>query len=156
MKKIIHTAILLLLILISAANLDAQKYFKIISATSVSYSGGMAQSGTGISYTVMAVLLTDDKVSFTDMWVDKSYGLPKTSSLSYSDGRKLVKGDTVVVTFAIHHYPPQSPLSKVPETAYKKPPIAMKGEGLIGFTVDNKTRYRSIDKFKNQGAEKHL
>ena len=151
MKRI--TVILFLVSLI--CHVDAQKYFRIIDATSMSWSGGMAQSGTGITYSVNIVLLTNQKITFNDFWVGKEYGNPEMVSVSYADGRSLRKGDTVIANFTVHHYPPQSQMLNMPMPAYKSPPIPIKGDALLGFTVHKATRYRSVTKFKELPSKKY-
>jgi hypothetical protein len=129
-------------------NAGAQKYFKVLDATSMSWSGGLPQNGSGTTYTIKAVLLTTQKVTFSDIWIGKEYGTPETISFSYSDGRTLTKGDTILIKYTVHQYPPQSPLAQMPKPAYKSPPIPIQGEALLGFTVGKATRYRSVAKFK--------
>ena len=139
---------ILLLVFVLSVSAEAQKYFKIIDATSQGYSGGMPQNGSGVVYVVKAVLLTNQKVTFNDIWINKEYGVPETLSQSYSDGRKLVKGDTVLIRYTIHYYPANSPLNNVAKPTYKNPPIPIQGEALLGFTAGKSTRYRSVEKFK--------
>ena len=153
MKSLKYIAILLISLIVSGVH--AQKYFKVIDATSMAFAGGMAQSGSGVTYTVKAILLTNQKVTFNDFWIGKEYGEPTTMSASYTDGRKLVKGDTLLIRYTVHHYPPNSPLNNVPKAEYKSPPIHIQGEALLGFTVGKATRYRSIEKFKMLKAQSY-
>ena len=156
MKKIKYTAVILFVSLLTTGTIDAQKYFKVIDATSTSWSGGVAQSGTGITYNVKIVLLTKQKVTFNEMWVNKGYGPTETRSVSYSDGRALTKGDTVIVTYTVHHYPEGSPMEKIPAPAYKDPPIPIQGEALISFTIGKSKRYRSVEKFTPLATKKYM
>jgi|GEM_PF-3351355 len=156
MKKIKYAPIILFICLLTNGTIDAQKYFKVIDATSTSWSGGVAQSGTGVTYSVKIVLLTKQKVTFDEMWVGKEYGLAETRSLSYSDGRTLTKGDTVIVTYTVHHYPAGSPMEKIPAPAYKDPPIPIQGEALLGFTAGKSKRYRSVEKFTPKATKKYI
>ena len=144
MKQIISAAILLLLLSTQA---EAQKYFKIVDAYSSAWVGGTPMSGSGTNYTVKIVLLTTQKVTFNDFWVKNDYGTPEVLSASYADGRKLSKGDTVLVRYTTHVYPPNSPMLQIPKPEYKKPPIPIQGEALLGFTIGRITRYRSVPKF---------
>ena len=144
MKQIIAIALLLFLL---STRAQAQKYFKIVDAYSSLYVGGTPMSGSGTIYIVKVVLQTAQKVSFNDFWVKSDYGTPEVMSASYSDGRKLSKGDTVIVRYTIHAYPANSPMFQIPKPEYKKPPIPIQGEALIGFSVGKITRYRSVSKF---------
>lgn len=146
----------LLLTLTASVNMSAQKYFKVINATSTSFAGGRAESGTGENYNITAILLTKQKVTFSDIWIGKeNYGVPETISLSSSDGKPMTKGDTIVIRYTMHHYPANSPLNQAPKPGYKSPPITIQGEALIGFTVGKATRYRSIEKFKALAPKKY-
>ena len=140
--------IALFLTLLLASSGYAQKYFKVLDATSTSFAGGIPQNGSGTSYHVVIKLLTNQKVTFSDIWIGKEYGEPETASFSYSDGRQLVKGDTVLIRYTIHHYPAGSPLNNITKPAYKSPPIPMQGEALLGFSVGSTKRYRSVEKFR--------
>jgi hypothetical protein len=148
MKKSKSFTALVLLMLLCFSSMDAQKHFKEIDATSASFSGGMRQSGGGITYNIIIILLTNQKIAFTDIWVSQEHGTPEFMSYTYADGRKLVKGDTAIVRYTIHRYPPDSPLAQASKPEYKAPPIPIQGEALLGFTVGKVTRYRSVGKFK--------
>jgi len=148
MKLSKNISALLLIIMASTHIASAQKYFRVISATSMSWSGGMAQSGSGTTYSIKAVLLTKQKVTFNDIWIGKEYGLLETHSFSYADGRALSKGDTVLLTYTVHRYPPNSPMAQMANPINKPAPIYYKGEALLGFTINNVTRYRSMAKFE--------
>ena len=132
MKKIKYTAVILFVSLLTTGTIDAQKYFKVI------------------------VLLTKQKVTFNEMWVNKGYGPTETRSVSYSDGRALTKGDTAIVTYTVHHYPEGSPMEKIPAPAYKDPPIPIQGEALISFTIGKSKRYRSVEKFTPLATKKYM
>jgi len=130
--------------------ISAQKYFKVLDATSVSWSGGMRQSGTGTTYYIKAVLLTNQKVTFSDIWIGKEYGVPRAASATYTDGRSLSKGDTVLISYSsIHHYEPSPNAQEPPKPVYKSPPYPIRGEALLGFTAGKGTKYRSIEKFRS-------
>jgi hypothetical protein len=147
MKSLKYIGVLVFIIIASISGADAQKYFRIIDATSVPFSGGMQQSGSGITYSIKAVLLTSQKIKFGNIWIGKEYGIPESFSYSYNDGRTLAKGDTLMIRYTSHNYPPESPMAKLPKPEYKAPPIPVKGEALLGFTIGKTTRYRSIEKF---------
>jgi len=148
MQTIKYIIVPILFLFIGTHTSTAQKYFKIIDATSQTWTGGMAQSGTGTSYIIRAILLTGHTVKFDEIWIGKDeYGIPEVVSQSYSDGRMLTKGDTILIRYTVHRFPPGSPGAKEPKTAYKTPPIPISGEALLGFTIGKKTRYRSVDKF---------
>ena len=146
---------LIAILLISMGSVRAQKYFKVLDATSSSFAGGTPISGSGTTYVVKVVLLCSQKIIFHDIWVNNEYGNPETLSASYSDGRALSKGDTVLIRYTIHHYPANSPMQQIPQPEYKKPPIPIQGEALLGFIVGNATRYRSVGKFKDQGFQNY-
>ena len=150
MRSAKNIAALILIIMVGISTATAQKHFKVIEATSMSWSGGMAQSGSGTTYSIKAILLTKQKVTFDGIWIGKEYGLLETHSFSYTDGRALGKGDTVLLTYIIHRYPPNSPMAQMANPINKPVPIYYKGEALIGFTIDKVTRYRSVAKFEQQ------
>jgi hypothetical protein len=133
--------------ILASVSMDAQKYLKVLEATSLSWAGGIPQSGTGTSYTIKAVLLTGHEISFSDAWTGSYYARPEAISFSHTDGRPLAKGDTILIRFTIHHYPPESPMqASLP--AYKAPPVPVKGEALIRYNVGNSIKYLTIEKFK--------
>jgi hypothetical protein len=123
MKHIGLITLTLVVGLITTSATSAQKYFKILDATSVSWSGGMPQTGSGATYTVRAVLTTDEKVTFKDFWLGKEYAIPEVASVSYSDGRALKKGDTLLVKYTEHHYPANSPMAQMADPINKPDPI---------------------------------
>jgi hypothetical protein len=154
MKKIqlLYFAIFTLAV---SCGLSAQKYFKIIDATATAWAGGIPQNGSGITYKVMAVLLTSQRVTFNQIWIGKEYGLPEAISFSYADSRQLTRGDTVIVQYTDHHYPEGSTLAAIPKPKYKNPPVPVKGDALLGFMVGKTTRYRTVVKFRTLPAVNH-
>ena len=150
MRSSIYIATILICLILSTSIATAQKYFRVLSTTSMSWSGGMAQSGSGTTYSIKALLTTKQKVTFDGIWIGKEYGLLETHSFSYTDGRALGKGDTVLLTYTIHRYPPNSPMAQMANPINKPVPIYYKGDALIGYTIDKVTRYRSVAKFEQQ------
>ena len=133
--------------LLASISIDAQKYFKVLDATAQSWAGGIPQSGSGTKYTIKAVLLTSHDLHFTDAWVGTEYTVPEVMSFSHSDGRRLTKGDTILIKIIMHHYPQDSPMqASLP--AYKSPPIALRGEATIRYVVGRSGKFLSIPKFK--------
>ena len=155
MKRVKQACFLAIMLLLTMSRIYAQKYYKVIDATSTSFSGGMPQSGSGTTYNIKIVLTSNQKITFNNIWIGKEYGVPEYMSFSYADRRTLVKGDTAIVRYTVHHYPPGSPMLQMPAPAYKSPPIPIEGEALLGFTVGKATRYRSVGKFKEQAAHNY-
>jgi len=146
-------SIALILVLTASLGLHAQKYFKVLDATSTGWSGGMPQNGSGTNYTVKAVLLTDQEIKFTDEWIGNEYVIPERIS-PYADGRALKKGDTIMIRATVHRYPPGSPLAaSLP--AHKDPPSPYKGAALIKFTVGNKSKCRTVEKFRTTASQSY-
>jgi hypothetical protein len=136
-------------------NIQAEKYFKILDATSQSWSGGMAQTGTGITYMIKVVLLTNQKINFEEIWIGKQYGLLETHSATYSDGRTMVKGDTALLTYTIHHYPPNSPMAQMNNPVSKPCPIYTKAAAVIGFSFDKIKKYRTVQNFRDLPVQRY-
>jgi hypothetical protein len=154
MQKPILSLLILTLLAVSSAN--AQKHFKILDATSQSWSGGLPQNGTGTTYTLEILLKTDLKVEFKDIWMGQDNGLLETSSLYYSDGRTMKKGDTVLVKYTIHRYPPNSPMADMAKPPLKPAPIYYKGAALISYTIGaSAPLYRSVASFRKLPTENH-
>lgn len=146
---------LISLAILASASLDGQKYFKVLETTSQSWAGGIPQSGSGTTYTIKAILLTSHEVRFTDAWTVSEYAVPEAISFSYTDGRPLTKGDTILIRFTIHHYPPESPMqASLP--VYKAPPMLVMGEALIRYVAGHSVKYMSITKFKQLPALNYL
>jgi hypothetical protein len=140
--------------MLASVSIDAQKYFKVLEATSLSWAGGIPQSGSGISYTIKAILLTRQEIRFTDAWTGSEYAVPEVMSFSHTDGRPFIKGDTILIRFTIHHYPPESPM-KASLPVYKAPPFPIKGEALIRYVSGHSVKYLSIEKFKKLPAQNY-
>ena len=144
MKSLFLISVTLLL----SFHTEAQRYFKVLDATSQSWAGGMPQSGSGTTYTIKAVLLTSHDIRYTDAWVGTEYTVPEVMSFSHSDGRQLTKGDTILIKIIMHHYPQDSPMqASLP--AYKSPPIALRGEAMIRYVIGRSEKYLAIPKFKH-------
>ena len=145
------------MICLATSTSDAQKFFKIVDATKQSWSGGLPQNGSGTTYSVIVVLKTDMKIEFKDFWLGNDYGIPDISSLSYSDGRALKKGDTAVVKYTVHHYPPNSPMADESRTIVKPAPIYYSGQALLGFSVAGSAPvYRAVKSFRELPAKKAI
>ena len=121
----------------------------------MSWSGGIPQSGTGTVYTIKVILLTEHEIRFTDAWTGSDYAVPELISFSHSDGRPLVKGDTILIRFGIHRYPPGSPMA-VSLPAYKAPPVPIKGGALIRYMTGRSVKYLTIEKFKQLPVKNYM
>lgn len=112
------------------------------------YAGGMPQTGAGTIYKIIAVLETAEDLSFDYIWVNKECGKPKVNSLSYVDGRKLKKGDTICIQYGIQHFPPNSPMAQMSNPIIKAAPFFFKGEALIGYSIHGVEKYFEVRSFR--------
>jgi hypothetical protein len=139
--------IIFLLALFIATDTDAQKYFKVLDATIVHWTGGIRSSGTGETYSLKILVLTNDSLSFNGIWIGKdAYGIPEL--LTPRLYKKMLKGDTILVQYTIHHYPSDSHREGEATPTPRSSHIKYTGDGLLEFTVGKAARYRTIKSFR--------
>ena len=144
--------IIFLAVLSIATGSNAQKYFNVLDATTVYWAGGIRSSGSGQTYSLKILVLTNNKLSFNGIWIGKdAYGVPEM--LTSRPDKKTQKGDTILVQYTIHHYPPDSHMETVDTPPSPRSlPIKYTGEALLTFTVGKATRYRAIKSFRTLSA----
>lgn len=146
MKK---TIALLSFVFTLAVSVQAQKQFKILDATVMSWAGGMPQSGHGTVYSFKIVLLTKDKVSFEDLWVSKTY-VPRQPLIIDYEGKyhEPTKGDTINVGFALRVIPQGNRNEPGAKPVTKPSPCDYKGEALLEYTIKGHRHYKTINSFR--------
>ena len=127
----------------------AQRYFTILEATSAGWSGGMAQSGSGVRYMIKIRLNTSAKVGFPSIWIGKDdYAIPQVYPMRDMK-RQPRAGDTIIVNYNHQNARIQlDPSGNVEKAKEVKPtPINYKGAALLSYTIKKRLRYQVIKAF---------
>jgi hypothetical protein len=145
MKKVISLFLLSVSVCIS---IQAQKGFKIVDATAMSWAGGMPQSGHGTNYNLQIVLRTSAKISFDDLWVGGTYATKQRVFFDPRKGHEPIKGDTINVSFAVNVIPSLDPMEQTVKPVAKNKPCDYKGAALLGYKAGRKEQYKVIRSFR--------
>jgi hypothetical protein len=119
------------------------KYFKLLNATSSSWTAGTARGGTGTEFYFKIIIKTKQKIVFDSLWVGN-----RSNKIFVSKEQKIVsnvpveysKGDTITLRISF--------LNNNNKTV--KTPISYKGDALISFRINEKLKYYSIKKIETQ------
>ena len=153
MKRIIYPVIVLSCMLLVSTHVSAQKYVKVVEATSQSWSGGRVESGTGVTYSIKVAVKSCQKVKFDGFWAGSDYCVPEVLPRVDADTNLHGKIDTISLRCTVHHYQPQSQTGEKP--TFKSPPVPLKSEALLGFVMGKSKRYTSIDNIKKLPPRKY-
>lgn len=122
------------------------KYFTITSATTQSWAGGAAGSGSGTNYVFNLTFNEDVTVNFDSVWITGDCGL----YISGNKGKEnsFLKNETYTLN-ASEYYPGAYDRYYYNETNYEfpvfKPPVFYKGYALIRFYVNGAAYYYAIE-----------
>jgi len=131
------------------------KDFEVIQATKQHWSGGIPSSGGGINYDIVILARANsDKLQIDQLWVrDKYYKVMARRGLPATAQEGFAKNDTIYIK-AKHVFPErlnprnrQKP-AEPPRSDSLKLPIEYVGDALLGFTINNKRKYKTIEKME--------
>ena len=119
------------------------KYFKLLNATSSSWTAGTARGGTGTEFYFKIVIKTKQKIVFDSLWVEN-----RSNKIFVSKEQKIVpnapveysKGDTITLRISF--------LNNNNKTVKK--PISNKGDALISYRINDRLKYYTIKKIEIQ------
>ncbi|MBI4646596.1 MAG: hypothetical protein HY738_08395 [Bacteroidia bacterium] len=147
MKKIQIFIVIAALMLVAGKSSD----FEIITATVQQWHGGTPGSPGGINYSFTFLMKKpSEKLKIDQLWVkDKLLKIEQVIFMGATDAGAFKKNDTV-------HYRASQAIPALAERLGKKdnvsddpaPPFEYNGEGLIGYTVGCKRKYKTVENFK--------
>ena len=124
-------------------NLCTNNYFKLLNATSSSWTAGTAGGGTGTEFYFKIVIKTKQKIVFDSLWVEnhssKIFISKKQKSIS-SAPIDYFKGDTITLRISMSN----NNLKQV-----KSPKKISKG-ALLSYRIKDKLKYYTINKIETQ------
>ena len=117
------------------------KYFKLLNATSSSWTAGIAKGGTGTEFYFKIIIKTKQKIVFDSLWVGnhsnkifvtKEQKFVSNAPVEYS------KGDTITLRISF--------LNNNNKTV--QTPISNKGDALISYKINDRLKYYTIKKIE--------
>jgi hypothetical protein len=125
---------------------NKKEFFKLLNATSESWTAGVANGGSGIEYYFKIKITTSDNIKFDTAWINKKafeiYISKETNSVS-SQPIKYGNGDTITVRVS-------DLKNQNSKSVNVNPPKKYDGAALVGFTVNGKRNYFNIKEIKKQ------
>ena len=117
------------------------KYFKLLNATSSSWTAGIAKGGTGTEFYFKIIIKTKQKIVFDSLWVGN-----RSNKIFVSKEQKIVsnapveysKGDTITLRISF--------LNNNNKTV--QTPISNKGDALISYRINDRLKYYTIKKIE--------
>jgi hypothetical protein len=104
MKRIIYPVIVLSCMLV-CTRVSAQKYVKVVEATSQSWSGGRVESGSGTTYSIKVAVKGCQKVKFDGFWSRSDYCVPEVVPNPHADTTLRGKVDTISLRMYCESFP---------------------------------------------------
>jgi len=119
------------------------KYFKLLSATSSSWTAGTAGGGTGTEFYFKVVIKTKQKIVFDSLWVKN-----RSNKIFITKERKFVsnapveysKGDTITLRISMSN----NNIKQV------KSPKKISNGALLSYRINDKLKYYTINKIETQ------
>ena len=119
------------------------KYFKLLNATSSSWTAGTARGGTGTEFYFKIVIKTKQKIVFDSLWVEN-----RSNKIFITKEQKFVsnapveysKGDTITLRISF--------LNNNNKTVKKT--ISNNGDALISYRINDRLKYYTIKKIDTQ------
>jgi hypothetical protein len=129
--------------------------FKIISATSQKWTGGIKGAGSGINYRfTLIVSLSSQELTLDKLWIGSVFHKPRVSKKVFTENLNFQPKDTLFIYASDYFKSPDNP--KFEDDGQKNeqekpvvnifPPYKYDGEALIGYTVNGKQKYKTIGK----------
>jgi len=142
--------ILLITFLMICRTLSAQlnnTFFKVTYATSQSWAGGAAGSGSGIYYNFHIVCKKTATIHFDSVWIDNSYRALFSRSAMLIEKSTFNKGDSILLSSEVRYPGKKDPMSNVKQPAkMPKPCKECKSSVIILFRVNGKLYYYDVNK----------
>ena len=119
------------------------KYFKLLNATSSSWTAGTARGGTGTEFYFKIIIKTKQKIVFDSLWVGN-----RSNKIFVSKEQKIMpnapveysKGDTITLRISF--------LNNNNKTVKKT--ISNNGDALISYRINDRLKYYTIKKIDTQ------
>jgi hypothetical protein len=125
---------------------NKKEFFKLLNATSESWTAGVANGGSGIDYYFKIKITTSSNIKFDTAWINNKafeiYISKETNSVS-SQPIKFGNGDTITVRVS-------DLKNQNSKSVNVNPPKKYDGAALVGFTVNGKRNYFNIKEIKKQ------
>jgi len=125
---------------------NKKEFFKLLNATSESWTAGVANGGSGIDYYFKIKITTSSNIKFDTAWINNKafeiYISKETNSVS-SQPIKYGNGDTITVRVS-------DLKNQNSKSVNVNPPKKYDGAALVGFTVNGKRNYFNIKEIKKQ------
>lgn len=118
------------------------KYFKLLSATSSSWTAGTANGGRGTEYYFKVVIKTKQKIIFDSVWVgnySNEIFVSKEQKLISNSPIEYFKGDTITLRASVLY-----------NNKIGKAPINNNSVALLSYRINEKLKYYSIKKIETQ------
>jgi hypothetical protein len=117
------------------------KYFKLLNATSSSWTAGTARGGTGTEFYFKVVIKTKQKIVFDSLWVEN-----RSNKIFFTKEQKFVsnapveysKGDTITLRISFLNN----------NNKALKTPKSIKGDALISYRINDKLKYYTVNKIE--------
>lgn len=126
------------------------KDIRVLDATSRAFEGGRERSGSGIHYWIQVkVFKNSEKLSFESVWVGKDQFVPEVRTNSGGKTKVYFKNDTLQLFFTKWlHYPEKDDITVTSDLLSQKPAMDFKAEGLIVYTLKDRTFFYEIPTFR--------
>ncbi len=126
------------------------KDIRVLDATSRAFEGGRERSGSGIHYWIQVkVFKNSEKLSFESIWVGKDQFVPEVRINSGGKTKVYFKNDTLQLFFTKWlRYPEKDDIAVTSDLLSQKPAMDFKGEGLIVYTLKDRTFFYEILTFR--------
>lgn len=124
-------------------NLCAKKHFKLLNATSSSWTAGTARGGSGSEYYFKIIINSKQEIIFDSLWIGNRSSkifITKEQKLVFNSSIVFTKGDTITLRTSF--------LNNNMKTAKK--PLNIKGAALLSYRINDKLKYYSIKKIESQ------
>lgn len=124
-------------------NLCANKHFKLLSATSSSWTAGTERGGSGSEYYFKIIIKSKQEIIFDSVWIGN-----RSSKIFITKEQKLVSNSSIVFTKGDTIILRTSFLNNNVKTVKK--PLNIKGVALLSYRINDKLKYYSIKKIESQ------
>ncbi len=121
-----------------------EEYFKLLNATSESWTAGIPSGGSGTEYYFKIKISTTENIKFDTAWINNKafeiYISKETNSVS-SQPIKYGNGDTITLRVS-------DLKNQKSKSVNVNPPKKYDGAALVGFTVNGKRNYFTVKEIK--------
>lgn len=132
------------------------KGFEVVEATSQSWAGGRPETGNGTNYKFTLVAKAgSDKLSFENVWINgRAFEVTAYKDLRHRNETGFEKNDTIylfvehVKRLDMQHLEQTGEHRETESGSAGTPPQTYEGAALIEYTLRGKTKYETVEKFK--------